>query len=324
MIPIEIIKAESDSVNDDFVTLVAIHKKEGDKISPEDVVGEYETSKALIDVHCTKEGFIHWIQGEGDDIKLGDPVFEVYEAPLNSSEPKVSTSKIKPIVSEGTEAKPLQQIESNDRIISNKALELLENQHIDLDKIPSRIVTTAILKEVIGSENMDRTNVSLEGVARETFEFTGLSKAKKNEIKFLSDVNSTGLVSRIGVSIPFTRKSLDICQHFITSTPLPTIVFESARLLRKYPGLNSHINKNKVSNPEDIHIGVAFDNGKNGLKVAVIRQADRKSLIQIEEEIGDLSLKYENEKLAIAEIEGSTFTITDLYKLDVHGFSPVS
>ena len=59
-----------------------------------------------------------------------------------------------------------------------------------------------------------------------------ISKAKINEINYLSDVNSTGLVSQLGIDVKATMDGIKNAQNFIESTPLPTIIHETSRLLK--------------------------------------------------------------------------------------------
>ena len=97
-----------------------------------------------------------------------------------------------------------------------------------------------------------------------------LGKKKINEIMYLSNVNSTGLVSRLTVFINSSLEKIIENQNFISSTPLPLIAFEVSRLLLKYPNLNSFFHSEKIISHKDVNIGIAFDNGVNGLKVASI------------------------------------------------------
>jgi pyruvate/2-oxoglutarate dehydrogenase complex dihydrolipoamide acyltransferase (E2) component len=60
-----------------------------------------------------------------------------------------------------------------------------------------------------------------------------------------------------------------------------------------------------------VHIGVAVSLGEKGLIVPVIRDADRKSLLQLALDINDLAARSRNRQLKPEEVQGGTFTITN-------------
>ncbi|MGH9354898.1 MAG: 2-oxo acid dehydrogenase subunit E2, partial [Terriglobia bacterium] len=71
-----------------------------------------------------------------------------------------------------------------------------------------------------------------------------------------------------------------------------------------------------------VHIGVAVDTDR-GLLVPVIRDADRKNIVQISVELAQLAEKARNKKLALEEMEGGVFTITNLGGIGGTYFSPI-
>ncbi len=94
--------------------------------------------------------------------------------------------------------------------------------------------------------------------------------------------------------------------------------------LQKFPEFNSSI----TSDGENLvlkkyfHIGVAV-NTKNGLVVPVIKDADKKGLFEIAEEISQLSSKAQEGKLTPAEMQGGCFTISSLGGIGGTGFTPI-
>ena len=71
-----------------------------------------------------------------------------------------------------------------------------------------------------------------------------------------------------------------------------------------------------------IHIGVAVDTDR-GLVVPVIRDADRKNIIQLGVELTELSAKARDNDLTIDEMRGSSFTVTNLGGLGTGHFAPI-
>src|SRR5439155_1406804 len=99
-------------------------------------------------------------------------------------------------------------------------------------------------------------------------------------------------------------------------------VYETARLLRKYPVLNAFHEEGKINYYEDVNVGLAIDAGR-GLKVPAICHADKKGLVEITHEIEDQVLNYLDDKLSPAMLAGGTFTITDLSGDEVVSFHPL-
>jgi hypothetical protein len=149
-------------------------------------------------------------------------------------------------------------------------------------------------------------------------------KSKKREFEYLYSVNSSSVISRLAVSILVSNKeAISKSQHFIKSTPLPSIVQEVSKLLLKYPNLNSFYLDGQQAFYTKVNIGFALDDGSNGLKVASIIDVDSLTLNSIEENISDLSLKYSNNQLNILELTSATFTITDLFNSNIISFHPL-
>jgi len=96
-------------------------------------------------------------------------------------------------------------------------------------------------------------------------------------------------------------------------TFLPFIVKAVVRALKKYPMLNTSLDEERgeVVYKRYYHIGIAVAT-ERGLIVPVVRDADRKSLLELAQEIALLSQKAREGRLAPEEVSGSTFTITNI------------
>ena len=312
MKPLQKISAHSDSVNDDTVILMRCYKEEGDYVESETILGEYETSKALVDFSSETNGCVHWLIKEGEEVQLGDPVCEIYEK-------KDYETLFNNNIQSGSQAREEKNEPEKERlrIVSEKAAKLIDVNNVDINTINASIVTSRVVNERMGKKEVPKPNEEKQA------QLIGFSKTKKNEIKFLSSVNSTGLVSRINSSFEFRRSVLPDFQSFIHSTPSPLLVFEISKLLSVYQDLNNHVSEGELTSAEHISIGLAMDDGVNGLKVVVVHDADKLTLPQIEEQIFELSSKYETASLDVKDIEGATFTISDLSQMGISGFHPL-
>lgn len=94
--------------------------------------------------------------------------------------------------------------------------------------------------------------------------------------------------------------------------------------LKTYPHFNASFDakSGEVIHKHYYNIGIAVDT-ENGLLVPVIKDADQKSVMQIAEEITELSEKARARKLEVANMKGGTFTISNLGGIGGTGFTPI-
>jgi len=97
-----------------------------------------------------------------------------------------------------------------------------------------------------------------------------------------------------------------------------------ASALKIFPQFNASIDlaKEEIIYKQYITIGVAVDTDR-GLLVPVIREVDKKNIVELATELTQLSKKARDKKLTPAEMEGGTFTITNLGGIGGTGFSPI-
>jgi pyruvate dehydrogenase E2 component (dihydrolipoamide acetyltransferase) len=97
-----------------------------------------------------------------------------------------------------------------------------------------------------------------------------------------------------------------------------------AAALKVFPQFNASIDieKEEIVYKQYIHIGVAADTDR-GLLVPVIRDVERKNIVELAVELSQLSRKARDKKLAPGDMEGGTFTITNLGGIGGVGFTPI-
>jgi len=93
-------------------------------------------------------------------------------------------------------------------------------------------------------------------------------------------------------------------------TYMPFIVKAVVRALKEHPILNASMTDTEVHYKKYYNIGIAVHRDQ-GLIVPVLRDADRKNLLQIAHDLEDLSRRARAEKLTLDDIQGGTFTITN-------------
>lgn len=107
-------------------------------------------------------------------------------------------------------------------------------------------------------------------------------------------------------------------------TPLPFIVKAVAAALVAEPSFNvsMHQDGESIVHKKFVNIGIAVDT-PNGLLVPVVRNADKKGLFELADEINVLAKKARDGKLTPAEMQGGCFTISSLGAMGGNGFTPM-
>ncbi|MBA2780754.1 pyruvate dehydrogenase complex dihydrolipoyllysine-residue acetyltransferase [Billgrantia kenyensis] len=107
-------------------------------------------------------------------------------------------------------------------------------------------------------------------------------------------------------------------------TPLPFLIKACAFALRKYPQFNVSLKSDGETMvwKNYVHVGIAVDT-PDGLMVPVIRDADKKSLIELAKESVELAGKAQSKKLKREEMTGGCFTISSLGSIGGTAFTPI-
>ena len=105
-------------------------------------------------------------------------------------------------------------------------------------------------------------------------------------------------------------------------TMLAFLIQACVAALKKFPEFNSSLDGDALIYKQYFHIGFAADT-PNGLMVPVIKEADKKGVMQISQEMSELAQKARDGKLSPAEMSGATFTISSLGGIGGRYFTPI-
>ncbi|MEW6048807.1 MAG: dihydrolipoamide acetyltransferase family protein, partial [Bacillota bacterium] len=157
--------------------------------------------------------------------------------------------------------------------------------------------------------------ISYDGMRRTIGERLGHSHTTAVPVTLTTEADVTELLAlrvRLNEGVPKRDE--------ISVTAL--IVKAAAQTLKRYPRLNSSLEGDEIVEWGEIHVGVAVAL-EDGLLVPVVRDADQKTVGQINAEIRELARKAEKGTLGPDEVSGSTFTVTNLGMYGVDAFTPV-
>jgi pyruvate/2-oxoglutarate dehydrogenase complex dihydrolipoamide acyltransferase (E2) component len=331
------IKAPQESVNDNFLNVVAIHYINNDKVKKNDILIELETSKAVLTIEADFDGYIEYCCKLDEEVKVNNTIIKIWDEPIkqlvdsNLNDVKANAQKIQtPVTINKTE-------NSNTNIItkfSKKALEFINQNKIDTtifkdyDFVSYEIAigygnSPIIKKEQNRVENNPSKNDPIE-FDKTKILINKISHAKKREIEYLSAVQNAGLVSVINIDLNIEHLFQSVNQElkYFKNSVLPLIIYESARLLVKFPMFNSFYNDNGIAEYLDVNIGIAMDID-DGLKVVKIPNTNKLHLLETEEALFQLANKYIDKKLSTSDLTDITFTITDLSSFGAISFTPL-
>jgi pyruvate dehydrogenase E2 component (dihydrolipoamide acetyltransferase) len=107
-------------------------------------------------------------------------------------------------------------------------------------------------------------------------------------------------------------------------TPTALLLKIVAAALKRFPDFNSSLDttNNEIIRKKYVNIGVAVDT-ENGLLVPVIKNADKKSVIELAKELGDMAAKARARKLSPDDMSGGNFSISNLGGIGGTGFTPI-
>lgn len=118
------------------------------------------------------------------------------------------------------------------------------------------------------------------------------------------------------------RKSINAEQQEAKVTMLAFMIIACVACLKRYPDVNSSLEGDELIQKRYYNIGFAADT-PGGLVVPVIRDADRKGVLDIAKETATLAKKARDGKLTGAEMQGGTFTISSLGGIGGTAFTPI-
>jgi pyruvate dehydrogenase E2 component (dihydrolipoamide acetyltransferase) len=162
------------------------------------------------------------------------------------------------------------------------------------------------------------TREKMSGIRKAIAKAMVNSKHTAPHVTLMDEVDVTNLVAH---RKQFKQVAAD---QGIKLTYLPYVVKALTSALKKYPVLNTSIDDNtdEVIQKHYYNIGIAADTEK-GLLVPVVKNADRKAIFEISNEINELATKAREGKLAPAEMKGASCTITNIGSAGGQWFTPV-
>lgn len=320
------------------------NKKVGDKVQPGDILAEVETDKATMDLEAFQEGVLLYIAVAEGQVEVDGIIAiigkegEDYKALLQKStetvteKAKESTSPPKESTANKTTVTSSSVAPTDSRIkASPLAKSIAKEAGLDLRAISGTGEQGRIIKKDVEQSLTSPTkkSVTIAGAPQQ------ISAADTEVATSQMRQTIANRLSESKFSAPHfyltMEVDMDACveaRNQINKVSTTKISFNDiiikacATAIKSNPGVNVSWYGSKMVYHGEINIGVAVAI-EDGLVVPVLRNADFKSLSQINTEIADKATRAKNRKLSLDEMQGNTFTISNLGMFEIEEFTAI-
>ena len=323
------------------------HKKVGDEIKEGDLLADIETDKATMEFESFQEGHLLYIGINENESAAVDSILAILgqkdedisslineensdSKNLEDSQDK-ENGNLEEIVSFLEKSEPNQQSFSTDdnknekRLkISPLAKKIAKDKGIDLDLIQGTGENGRIIKRDLDQTNLKKVEEIVQ-VDKSTSQ-QPLSQMRKTIANRLSESKFSAphfyLTTKINVdSLIELRKNL--INNLETKISFNDIIIKAVAFsLSKHRNINVSWGKDTIIKNKDINIGVAIAVDE-GLVVPVIKNTDQHNILDISNKIKDFVNRANSKKLSIDELNGNTFTVSNLGMFGIDEFTAI-
>jgi len=326
--------------------------KVGDSISVDQAIAELMTDKATVEVPSPIAGIVKELKfKEGDTIEVGKALITVDTdaarvAPKATSNPTPQASTEKPAVQNqqpSMMAKPQEAVATQispppadvSVLATPSTRRLARESEVDINQISGTGLAGRVTREDVlqangtGAVSAGRPSsvspsrpqwtppqnfttggeerVALKGIRKKIAENLQMAKRIIPHFTLMDEANVTALIALRSEVKPHAEKM------GVKITYMPFVMKALMATVREFPKFNAMIDDaaQEIVYKKYFNIGFAADT-PNGLLVPVIKNADQKTIYQLSHEIVDLATKARDGKLALEEMKGATFTITNI------------
>ena len=297
-------------------------KKDGERVTKYQPVCEIETDKITLELNAEADGVISVKVPEGSTVPIGTVIAEIHEQEAQEkppeqprreakAEPEPEAAPLSPAVRKMAQEKGLQPEEirgtgRGGRVtvddlfkeqVKEKREKAIPEQPLLIrseEPLPYRTAPSGREERIPLSPIRRRIAERLLAVRQQTAMLTTFSEADMTRVVALKQRHKEDFRRRHGVSLGF----------------MPFFIKACVEALGEFPAVNARIDGDDLVHQHFFDIGIAVS-GEKGLVVPVLRDADKLSFAEMEKGIADFIEKVKTNRLAIADLEGGTFTISN-------------
>ena len=296
-------------------------KKEGEPVNQDDVIAEIETDKVVLEVLAQSDGVItKIIKSEGEIVSSSEVIGEFSE----SSDIPSTTSNSKEVETVD-EVKELKTDKPATKKLGPAAKKIILEENIDPNDVkPSgkgeRITKADLINHLDSNNAVSKSthSIDISSNSERPEKRVPMSRLRSTIAKRLVSVKQeTAMLTTFNEVDMLPIKELRSKygaefekEHEVKLGFMGFFVIAAVQALKKFPVVNASIDGDDVVYHGFQDIGVAVST-ERGLVVPIIKDADTKSLPEIEKSILSYSEKARTGKLSIEEMQGGTFTISN-------------
>ena len=323
----------------------------GDIVKEGDILAEIETDKATMEFESFHEGTLLYIGiNVGETAKvdsllavIGDANSDYKTAVDNFGVSPVTSDKIEQtdvpvLISEKPDVKPELVVEptlneENSRVLASPlAKKIAKEKNIDINLVNGSGDNGRIIKEDVENfkpkaiTDKDKIDSKISESGIESFEEIENSQMRKTIARRLKE--SKFSAPHYYLSVEFEMDNAIAFRNQYNSLPDTKISFNDivvkacAIALKQHPRVNSQWFEDKMRLNNHVHVGVAVG-VPDGLVVPVIRFANEKSIPEIGSLVKNYAAKARDKKLSPDEMQGSTFTVSNLGMFGIEEFTSI-
>ena len=296
-------------------SIAKLHKKVGDAVKADELIVELETDKVTLEVNAPSDGVIAELKvKEGDNVKVGDLIAMMQEAG--------AFVKASPTQPAQTSAVPASS-QNSSHPLSPAPKKLAAENNVDTAKISGTgkdgRVTKGDVLDVISSGGAQTVAASPAAASGgKPVERVKMSKLRQKIAERLKESQNTAAILTTFNEVDMTSvmalraeyKDAFEKRHGVKLGFMSFFVKACVTALKEIPAVNAEIDGTDIIYKNFYDIGVAVGSPQ-GLVVPVLRDANTLNLAQVEKGISELGVKARDGKLAIADLMGATFTISN-------------
>jgi 2-oxoglutarate dehydrogenase E2 component (dihydrolipoamide succinyltransferase) len=286
-------------------TIAVWHKKNGDLVREGEPLFDLETDKATAAVPAPAAGKLQVTVAEGEHVTIGAVVGQIDDSVSVPSAPEKKTSPA-PV------AKP-----AAEPVLSPAAQRLVADAGLDARAVPATGAGGRVTKEDVvnfldakpaaaavptdKSERRQRMSAIRQRIAERLL-------ASQKTTATLTTFNEADMSAVLALRGRYKDRFKE--KHQVNLGFMPFFVKACVEALRTIPIVNAFLDGTDIVFHDVYHIGVAVSTEK-GLMVPVLRDADQMNFAAIDKTIAELATKSRDGKIAVGDLQGGTFTITN-------------
>jgi 2-oxoglutarate dehydrogenase E2 component (dihydrolipoamide succinyltransferase) len=317
-------------------------KKEGDAVAAGDTVVELDTDKITVEVPALKPGVLaKRAKNEGDVVHVDDVLGEIDESAVpaaagasKSAAPSPAASSVAPASPPTSRAASTLPSKSETVKSSPAARRIADERGIDIAAVAGTgrggvVSKPDVLVAPTGGERGPAARTPAQGPSalsrggngaapgeRETREKMSTRRKRIAENLLQSQHATAHLTTFNEVDMSALNALRDKYkekvekEHGVKLTFMPFFVRAACQALKQFPTVNAQVDGDTIIYKHYVNVGIAVAS-EQGLVVPNIKDADRKGLLDLSREIGEVAKRARDGKLTMDDLTGGTFTITN-------------